>query len=166
MDATDSKGETIHQTLMAKKMQKLDDMGEYRPFKFRIQAFTNRFAEELVARGLTEAQVPHKLVGCALKSPKDQQCRAPLTRGPFVVVSQVRIFLWNQPLVSRYNEEGKKAKSKGNHVWSIDARSKWCPLYLQTAHHQGITHQVFLSFDLLQRSARANGTSDLFSGEL
>lgn len=62
VEATDSKGELIHQTLMAKKMQKLDEVGEFRPFKFRIQAFTNRFAEELLARGLTENQVPHKLV--------------------------------------------------------------------------------------------------------
>lgn len=62
VEATDSKGEPIHQTLMAKKMQKLDDSGEYRPFRFRIQAFTNRFAEELVHRGMREADVPHKLV--------------------------------------------------------------------------------------------------------
>ena len=61
MDAKDSKGEAIHQTLMAKKMQKLDDAGEFRPFRFRIQAFTNRFAEELVKMGLTD--IPHKMVG-------------------------------------------------------------------------------------------------------
>jgi hypothetical protein len=30
--------------------------------------------------------------------------------------------LWNQPYISRYNEEGKKTKSKGNHIWSIDAK--------------------------------------------
>jgi hypothetical protein len=24
--------------------------------------------------------------------------------------------------ISRYNEEGKKTKSKGNHIWSIDAK--------------------------------------------
>lgn len=47
MDATDSKGEPIHQTLMAKKMQRLDESLEFRPFKFRIQAFTNAFLEEV-----------------------------------------------------------------------------------------------------------------------
>lgn len=113
VEATDSKGELIHQTLMAKKMQKLDEVGEFRPFKFRIQAFTNRFAEELLARGLSENQVPHKLV--SVTACKD--ICAVLT-----ITKQVRVFLWNQPLISRYNEEGKKAKSKGNHVWSIDAR--------------------------------------------
>lgn len=46
VDATDSKGEPIHQTLMAKKMQRLDESPEFRPFKFRIQAFTNAFLEE------------------------------------------------------------------------------------------------------------------------
>ena len=47
MEATDSKGEPIHQTLMAKKMQRLDESPDFRPFKFRIQAFTNAFLEEV-----------------------------------------------------------------------------------------------------------------------
>ena len=47
MDATDAKGEPIHQTLMAKKMQRLDESPDFRPFKFRIQAFTNAFLEEV-----------------------------------------------------------------------------------------------------------------------
>jgi hypothetical protein len=47
VDATDAKGETIHQTLMAKKMQRLDESPDFRPFKFRIQAFTNAFLEEV-----------------------------------------------------------------------------------------------------------------------
>ena len=46
VDATDAKGEPIHQTLMAKKMQRLDESPDFRPFKFRIQAFTNAFLEE------------------------------------------------------------------------------------------------------------------------
>ena len=47
VDATDAKGEQIHQTLMAKKMQRLDESPDFRPFKFRIQAFTNSFLEEV-----------------------------------------------------------------------------------------------------------------------
>lgn len=47
VDAKDGKGEPIHQTLMAKKMQRLDESPEFRPFKFRIQAFTNAFLEEV-----------------------------------------------------------------------------------------------------------------------
>ena len=47
VDATDAKGEAIHQTLMAKKMQRLDESPDFRPFKFRIQAFTNAFLEEV-----------------------------------------------------------------------------------------------------------------------
>lgn len=38
--------------------------------------------------------------------------------------AQVRNYLWNQPFISRFNEDGKKAKSKGNHIWNIDARKK------------------------------------------
>ena len=47
VDAADSKGEPIHQTLMAKKMQRLDESPDFRPFKFRIAAFTNAFLEEV-----------------------------------------------------------------------------------------------------------------------
>ena len=54
MQATDAKGESIHQTLMAKKMARLDESPDFRPFKFRIQAFTNAFLEEVraVFRGI------------------------------------------------------------------------------------------------------------------
>ncbi|CAI2180348.1 12600_t:CDS:10 [Funneliformis geosporum] len=79
LDATDSKGEQIHQTLMAKKMQKLDESPDFRPFKFRIQAFTNAFHEELLRHGFNEDMLPLR-------------------------------------------KDGKKAKSKGNHVWNIEAK--------------------------------------------
>lgn len=32
---------------MAKKMQRLDESPDYRPFKFRIQAFTNSFLDDV-----------------------------------------------------------------------------------------------------------------------
>ncbi|GJJ12669.1 hypothetical protein Clacol_006913 [Clathrus columnatus] len=80
LNAKDSKGEPIHQPLMAKKMERLNESPDYRPFKFRIQAFTNGFLEE------------------------------------------VRHYLWTNPYISRFNEDGKKAKSKGNHIWNIDAK--------------------------------------------
>ncbi|KAI0647007.1 hypothetical protein C8Q79DRAFT_599112 [Trametes meyenii] len=95
LDATDSKGEPIHQTLMAKKMQRLDESPDFRPFKFRIQAFTNAFLEELARQGYPEEKIPMK---------------------------KIRNFLWNQPYISRFNEEGKKSKSKGNHIWHVDAK--------------------------------------------
>lgn len=43
----DAKGEKLHQVLMPKKMQRMDESGDYRPFKFRIQAFTNAFSDEV-----------------------------------------------------------------------------------------------------------------------
>ncbi|KAF7969280.1 hypothetical protein HWV62_27811 [Athelia sp. TMB] len=89
LDATDSKGEPIHQTLMAKKMQRLDESPEFRPFKFRIQAFTNAFLEELARQGYPEEKIPMK-----------------------------------KTYISRFNEDGKKAKSKGNHIWNINAKKK------------------------------------------
>jgi hypothetical protein len=49
VDASDSKGDPIHQTLMAKKMQRLDESPDFRPFRFRIAAFTNSFLDEVSA---------------------------------------------------------------------------------------------------------------------
>jgi hypothetical protein len=80
---------------MAKKMQRLDESPDFRPFKFRIQAFTNAFLEELARQGYPEDKIPMK---------------------------KIRTYLWNQPYISRFNEEGKKTKSKGNHIWNIDAK--------------------------------------------
>lgn len=95
VEATDRKGEKIHQPLMAKKMAKLDEEHAFRPFKFRIQPFTNSFQDACKDLGLSEADTAPKLI---------------------------KHFLWNQPLISRFNDEGKKTKSRGNHVWSIEAR--------------------------------------------
>ena len=93
----DSKGEIVHQSLMAKKMQKLEDEHEFRPFRFRILAFTRAFMDELLRHGRSQQEVLPKTV---------------------------RSYLWNQPVISRFNEEGKKSKSKGNHVWSVYAKSR------------------------------------------
>ena len=35
---------------------------------------------------------------------------------------KIKEYLWSQPLISRYNLDGKKAKSKGNHIWNVDAK--------------------------------------------
>lgn len=80
---------------MAKKMQRLEASSEFRPFKFRIQAFTNAFHDSLVQSGLTEDILP---------------------------LRKVKIYLWRHKYISRFNEDGKKQKSKGNHVWNIEAR--------------------------------------------
>ncbi|CAG8508197.1 21097_t:CDS:2 [Dentiscutata erythropus] len=77
------------------KMQKLDESPDFRPFKFRIQAFTNAFHEELLRHGYTEEILP---------------------------LRKVKNYLWTQRYISRFNEDGKKAKSKGNHVWNIEAK--------------------------------------------
>lgn len=96
LDATDSKGEAIHQTLMAKKMARLDESPDFRPFKFRIQAFTNGFVEELARQGYGEEQIP---------------------------IKKIKAYLWHHnPYIARFNEDGKKAKSKGNHIWNIEAK--------------------------------------------
>ncbi|KAF8498896.1 hypothetical protein JB92DRAFT_2654121, partial [Gautieria morchelliformis] len=97
LDAADSKGEPIHQLLMAKKMQRLDKSPDFRPFKFRIQAFTNGFSEQalLARQGLSEDVIPMK---------------------------KVRHYLWTNPYISRFNEDGNRAKSNGNRIWNIDAK--------------------------------------------
>lgn len=80
---------------MAKKMERLEASTEFRPFKFRIQAFTNAFHDSLIQHGLTEDVLP---------------------------LRKVKLYLWKHRYISRFNEDGKKQKSKGNHVWNIEAR--------------------------------------------
>ncbi|CAO1631649.1 unnamed protein product [Sympodiomycopsis kandeliae] len=94
-DCADANGEGIHQTLMPKRMSRLNHSEDFRPFKFRIQAFVNRWQEEVYKNGLTEEQCSHK---------------------------RLRQYLWTQPYISRFNEDGRKAKSKGNHVWIVEGR--------------------------------------------
>lgn len=68
VDASDAKGEPIHQTLMAKKMQRLDESPDFRPFKFRIQAFTNAFLEEVSGRIYAGEHVMTNIDGVARTS--------------------------------------------------------------------------------------------------
>lgn len=87
--------------MMAKKMQRLEASADFRPFKFRIQAFTNAFHDTLMANGLTEDILP---------------------------LRKVKVYLWKHKYISRFNEDGKKQKSKGNHVWNIEARKAVGPV--------------------------------------
>ena len=80
---------------MPKKMARLDESPDYRPFKFRIQSFTNAFQDELANRGITEETISAK---------------------------KVKSYLWKQPLISRFNPDGKKSKSKGNHIWNVEGK--------------------------------------------
>jgi hypothetical protein len=84
---------------MPKKMAKLDESPDFRPFKFRIQAFTNAFAEEVRLIAQAGTRLEETLSAKKIKS-----------------------YLWNQKLISRFNEDGKKSKSKGNHIWNVDAK--------------------------------------------
>jgi len=95
LEAKDERGELIHQTLMPKKMARLDESPDFRPFKFRIQAFTKAFQTELQRHGLSE---------------DDASMR------------RIKPYLWTHAYISRFNEDGKKAKSKGNHIWNVEAR--------------------------------------------
>lgn len=113
-------------------MQRLDESPDFRPFKFRIQAFTNAYLEE-VNSSLFAGSI-------SINFDNSSACTARLPRGEDTheksaghhhkfqyilltsLVAQIRNFLWNQPYISRFNEEGKKSKSKGNHIWHVDAK--------------------------------------------
>ncbi|KAG0365048.1 hypothetical protein BGX24_004286, partial [Mortierella sp. AD032] len=112
LNVIDSKGDPIHQPLMAKKMQRLEASTDFRPFKFRIQAFTNAFHESLVREGLTEDILP---------------------------LRKVKVYLWKHRYISRFNEDGKKQKSKGNHVWNIEARKRPDPTFSSSSSTTGST---------------------------
>ena len=68
---------------MARKMEKLDQSDTFRPFKFRIAAFTSAFTDRLLQSGFQEADLS---------------------------VKRVRQYLWTQPFISRFNDDGRKAK--------------------------------------------------------
>ncbi|KAJ1949899.1 hypothetical protein DL89DRAFT_405 [Linderina pennispora] len=81
---------------MAKKLEKLEQCTEYRTFRFRIQAFSNAYREFIEREaGMTEQVVSKQ---------------------------QLRNYLHQQRYISRFNEDGKKAKSKGHHVWNVEAK--------------------------------------------
>ena len=42
---------------MPKKMARLDESPDYRPFKFRIQAFTNAFHDEVSRYGIVGSEL-------------------------------------------------------------------------------------------------------------
>ncbi|KAF9973245.1 hypothetical protein BGZ65_009363 [Modicella reniformis] len=116
-----------HQPLMLKKMQRLEASTEFRPFKFRIQAFTNAFHDALIGNGLTEDILP---------------------------LRKVKVYLWKHRYISRFNEDGKKQKSKGNHVWNIEARKIHHPTPAQTPQGSGISNGGSGSHDNISNELR------------
>jgi hypothetical protein len=99
---TDGRGEPLHHPLPPRKQQKVHalPLTSWRPIKLRIQAFTSAFQEELartLAAGMNLAR--HE-----------------------VSVKRVREYLWTRDLIARFNPSGRKAKSRGSHVWCVEAR--------------------------------------------
>ncbi|CAE6476293.1 unnamed protein product [Rhizoctonia solani] len=93
--ATDNNGKPIHHAPMNEGSTRSNGSSGYRSFEFRIQAFTNGFMEELANDGYPSEVIP---------------------------VRQVRSYLLKQPFISRCDEEGQKAKSRGNYIWKVEAR--------------------------------------------
>lgn len=85
---------------MPKRMARLDERPGFRPFRFRINAFTQAFHARVVER--------HSKRGSEFEW----------------TLKRVKKYLWSQPLISRFNEDGRKAKSRGNHNWIINARKR------------------------------------------
>ncbi|KAI8813625.1 hypothetical protein BJ742DRAFT_788964 [Cladochytrium replicatum] len=94
-NATTLAGEKYHQTLVAKKATRSNQPFDFTAFKFRIQPFTKGFLEALQDAGHSEVTLPEK---------------------------QVKAYLCQQRYIQRFNEDGKKTKSKGAHVWIIEGR--------------------------------------------
>ncbi len=101
---------------MPKKMAKLDESPDFRPFKFRIQAFTNAFVEEVSYNPPLLSQFAR------LTSPDVSQLQRLGVLEEALSTKKIKSYLWTQNLISRYNDDGKKAKSKGNHIWMVNAK--------------------------------------------
>ncbi|KAI8808883.1 hypothetical protein BJ742DRAFT_771661 [Cladochytrium replicatum] len=89
LNATTISGEKCiefnHQTLVAKKANRLNHSFNYSAAKFRIQSFTTGFLEGLQDTGYSEETFKER---------------------------QVKAYLWQQRYIQRFNEDGRKAKSK------------------------------------------------------
>ncbi|KAG0332567.1 hypothetical protein BG000_009899 [Podila horticola] len=124
--------------LMAKKMQRLEASTEFRPFKFRIQAFTNAFHDSLIEHGLAEDILP---------------------------LRKIKVYLWKHRYISRFNEDGKKQKSKGNHVWNIEARKIFPTVTASTPSTPNMgSREVDIKTDLLPGAggpAQTNNTNGI-----
>jgi hypothetical protein len=120
-NATDEKGELIHQTSMAKKLLQDGDgsMGPFLPLSFRIQPFTNAFSETLHQVGL----LPQR------STPIHSDWRKGLPLGMVHGLSprKIKVYLWNNRFIRRFNEEGKKTKTKGSHIWNVLVRKYETP---------------------------------------
>ncbi|KAI9179258.1 hypothetical protein H9P43_005921 [Blastocladiella emersonii ATCC 22665] len=136
--ATDSRGDPIHQTQAARLMEAVaapassgteDDAagappsvaieatdaaaagedglaaGQFTVISFRIQAFTTAFTEALEATGIGSEGAADG--GRFKLSPR-----------------KIRVYLWNNRFIRRFIEGGKKAKTKGAHIWSVRARKR------------------------------------------
>lgn len=101
---TDSRGEALHHPLPPRKQQKVHSLPptSWRPIKLRIQAFTAAFQEELARR-----------LAAGMNLARHE-----------VSIKRVREYLWTQDLIARYNPSGRKAKSRGSHVWCVEARKR------------------------------------------
>lgn len=101
---TDGRGEALHHPLPPRKQQKVHQLPltSWRPFKLRIQAFTSAFQEELARTLAVNMNLARHEVS----------------------IKRVREYLWTKDLIARYNPSGRKAKSRGSHVWCVEARRR------------------------------------------
>lgn len=99
-------GDPIHQLLAPKRMARLDRVGVWRPFQYRIQAFQEGFQDIL------QRTFPAQSLGTNDAS------------GGSFSLHKVKQYLWHHRWIARYNEDGRKAKSRGNNIWRIEARRR------------------------------------------
>src|SRR5271169_6931947 len=99
-----NRGEALHHPLPPRKQSKMQSLPRtnWRQIKLRIQAFTAAFQEELSSSLAVGMNLPRHEVS----------------------VKRVREYLWTKDLIARYNPSGRKAKSRGSHVWCVEARRR------------------------------------------
>jgi hypothetical protein len=68
---------------------------------------------QLAKQGYPEEKIPTKKVS---------ELQRRVTETSLRFDPKARNYLWRQPHILRFNEDGKKAKSKGNHIWNVEAR--------------------------------------------
>jgi len=52
---------------------------------------------------------------------------------------EVQNYLWNQPYILRFDEEGKEIKHEGDHIWHVYARKDWGDRWEFRPFHRALT---------------------------
>lgn len=138
---------------MAKKMQRLDESPDYRPFKFRIQAFTNAFLEEVCVFFFPLVCFCETLIPCQLSRQGYPEEKIPMKK----VGRHFR--LWS-------DEVKRQIKNRRSVTFRFETFCGTNPTSHDSTKREKSQNPREITFGTwMQRNQRADGCSDRFNGD-